>query len=116
MSGAATFFSLITGLVVIGAGGFDFTDPPKTVQIMRRLGYRYGFHRFLGLIKILGGLGLLIGLAITPIGILAALGLCVYFVLAVRAHARLGDPGQESIPAAALFMLSALSLLTIILS
>lgn len=116
MAGAATFFSLVTALVMIGSGAFDFTGPRKVLDLMAQLGRHPGFERTLGIIKILGGLGLLVGLAIKPIGVLAALGLVIYFVLAVRAHSRLGHPGSESVPAAALFMLSALTLITVLFS
>lgn len=116
MATAATFFSVLTALVMLGLGAFDFTNPPKVVDLVRRLGYKPGFHRTLGLAKALGGLGLLVGLAIGPIGVLAAIGLVIYFVLAVRAHARLGDSGAETIPAAALFILSALTLITLVFS
>ena len=116
MAAAATFFSVLTALVMLGLGAYDFTNPAKVVELVHRLGHRPGFHRTLGLVKALGGLGLLVGLVIPPIGVLAALGLVVYFVLAVRAHARLGDSGAETIPAAALFILCALTLITLVFS
>ena len=116
MATAATFLSILTAIVMLGLGAYDFTNPPKVVEQMDRLGYRPGFHRSLGLLKALGGLGLLVGLAIGPIGVLAAFGLVIYFVLAVRAHSRLGDTGAETIPAAAMFILSALTLICLIFS
>lgn len=116
MAAVATFLSVLTALVMLGLGAYDFTDPRRVVDLVRQLGHRPGFHRTLGLLKILGGLGLLVGLAIGPVGILAAIGLVLYFVLAVRAHARLGHSGAETIPAAACFILSALTLITLIFS
>jgi len=113
MSGAATFFSVVTALVMIGSAIYEFTSPPKFVDLVARLGRYPGFERTLGAIKGLGGLGLLVGLAFRPIGILAALGLTVYFILAIRAHSKLRDPGSESVPAAVLFALCALTLLTL---
>ena len=112
MSAAAVFFSVVTGLVMIASGAFDFTMPPKVVELVGRMGQRPNFVRTLGIIKILGGVGLFVGFIISPIGILAALGLVIYFVLAIRTHARLGDSGAETVPAAALFILSALTLIT----
>lgn len=116
MAAIATFLSVVTAIVMLGLGAYDFTGPQRVLELVRRLGHRPGFHRTLGLLKILGGLGLLVGLAIGWIGVLAAIGLVVYFVLAVRAHARLGDSGAETIPAAGLFILSALTLITLIFS
>ncbi|MEI7624477.1 MAG: DoxX family protein [Actinomycetes bacterium] len=112
MGSAAVFFSVVTGLVMIASGAFDLTLPPKVVALMGRLGQRPNFARTLGVLKILGGVGLFIGFIIGPIGILAALGLVIFFILAVRAHAKLGDSGAETVPAAALFILSALTLIT----
>ncbi|MEX1218054.1 MAG: DoxX family protein [Acidimicrobiales bacterium] len=112
MSSAAVFFSVVTGLAMLASSALDFTMSPKAVAIVTRLGKRPEFVRFLGLIKGLGGLGLLIGLVINPIGVLAALGLVIYFILAIRAHSKLGDSGTETLPAAAMFLLSAVTLLT----
>ena len=112
MSSAATFFSVVTALVMLGFAAYDFTMPQSVIQLVGKLGRRPNFVRTLGLTKALGGLGLLVGLAVGPIGVLAALGLVVYFILAIRAHAKLGDSGAETLPAAALFILSALTLIT----
>jgi len=116
MASLATFLSVLTALVMFGLAVYDFTNPPYVVELVRRLGRYPGFQRTLGLVKALGAFGLLVGLAIGPIGVLAALGLVVYFVLAVRAHARLGDSGAETIPAAGLFVLCALTLITLVFS
>lgn len=112
MGAAAVFFSIVTALVMGASAVYDFTMPLKVAALVERLGYRPNFVRFLGLCKGLGALGLLVGLAIGPIGVLAALGLVVYFILAIRAHAKLGDSGAETLPAAAMFILCALALIT----
>lgn len=116
MGAVATFLSVLTALIMFGLAAYDFTNPASVVDLVARLGHRPGFHRTLGLLKALGGLGLLVGLSIGPVGVLAALGLVAYFVLAVRAHSRLGDSGAETIPAAGLFVLCALTLLTLVFS
>ena len=112
MGSAAVFFSVVTGLVMLASGAYDFTMPQKVLILMDRLGHRPNFVRTLGLLKILGGFGLLIGLIFGAIGVLAALGLVAYFVFAVRARSKLGDSGAETPPAAAMFILSALTLIT----
>ena len=116
MGAAATFLSIVTAIVMLALCAFDFSGPPRVLDLVRRLGHRPGFHRTLGLVKGLGGLGLLVGLVIGPIGVLAAIGLVVYFILAIRAHSRLGDSGAETLPAAAMFILCALTLLALIFS
>lgn len=49
----------------------------------------------LGALKALGAAGLLVGLALPPLGIAAAAGLVVFFVGAVIAHARAGVGGYQ---------------------
>lgn len=112
MGSAAVFFSVVTGLVMLASGAYDFTMPQKVLTIMDRMGHRPNFVRTLGLVKILGGFGLLVGLVFGTIGVLAALGLVAYFILAIRAHSKIGDSGAETLPAAAMFILSALTLIT----
>ena len=112
MSTISILLSIVLALVLIATAVRDFSGPPEVVDLVRRLGYRPGFERTLGLIKGLAGVGLAIGVAWAPIGVLAAAGTCVYFVLAVRAHSKLGDPGSQSIPAAVLFGVSFLTLVT----
>lgn len=112
MGPAAVFFSVVTGLVMLASAAYDFTMPPNVMDLVARLGRRPNFVRTLGLLKGLGGFGLFVGLVISPIGVLAALGLVAYFILAIRAHAKLGDSGAETLPAAAMFILSALALIT----
>ena len=75
MGSAAVFFSVVTGLVMIAFGAYDFTMPQKVLNLVDRLGHRPNFVRTLGLLKVLGGLGLLVGLVFGFIGVLAALGL-----------------------------------------
>jgi hypothetical protein len=116
MGAAAAFFSVVTALVMAASAVYDFMMPPKVVDLVLRLGHPRNFVRTLGLLKGLGALGLLVGLAIGPIGVLAALGLVAYFILAIRAHAKLGDSGAETLPAAAMFILSALALITTLFS
>jgi nitroreductase len=85
MGPAAVFFSVVTGLVMLAFAAYDFTMPPKVMDLVARLGRRPNFVRTLGLLKGLGGLGLFVGLVLSPIGVLAALGLVAYFILALRA-------------------------------
>jgi len=97
---------------MLASGAYDFTMPQNVLILMDRLGHRPNFVRTLGLLKILGGFGLLVGLVFGVIGVLAALGLVVYFILAIRAHSKIGDSGAATLPAAAMFILSALTLIT----
>jgi DoxX-like family len=54
----------------------------------------------LAFVLLLGAAGLLLGLAWAPIGIAAAAGVVVYFVLAIVAHVRHDDAGNLPTPVA----------------
>ena len=103
--------SVLIALIALASAALDFKGAPQIKELMRRLQYRPGFERFLGAIKVLGALGLLIGLGIHGLGVAAALGFLIYFILAVRAHRSIGDTPKETGPAV---VLAALSLLTVI--
>jgi hypothetical protein len=54
----------------------------------------------LAFVLLLGAAGLLVGLAWAPIGIAAAVGVVVYFVLAIVAHVRHDDAANLPTPVA----------------
>ncbi len=112
----ATILSIITALVVGGSGIYDFMNPPKVLQLMHDLGYKPGFHRSLGIIKLAAAVGLLLGLQAVDLGLLASFGLIVYFGLALRAHRRLGHETAESYPAIGMLALSAITFLALLFS
>lgn len=62
----------------------------------------------LGVLKALGALGLLAGLALPPIGRAAALGVVLYFVGAIITHLRAGD--HDMAPAASFGLLAVVAL------
>lgn len=49
----------------------------------------------IGTLKILGALGLSVGLAFHPLGVSAAIGLVLFFVCALYTHVRAGDYGAQ---------------------
>ena len=79
-----------TAAVNIYAGVSDFTRPYWLIANIRRLGVGEQWLPTLGILKLLGALGLLVGIAVPQIGIAAAAGLVLYFVGAMvtvlRAH------------------------------
>lgn len=105
-------FTIILIAMTAGSAAMDFQGPPQIKDLMARLEYRPGFERTLGLIKFAGALGLLVGFWITPIGVLAGMSFVAYFVLAVQAHRKLGDPVKEAAPAIFLLVVSVLVVIT----
>ncbi|MGC1463341.1 MAG: DoxX family protein [Terracidiphilus sp.] len=67
----------------IYAGICDFTRPNWLLANIKRLEVKERWLPTLGVLKLLGGLGLLAGIAVQRIGIAAAAGLVLYFVGAV---------------------------------
>ena len=116
MAQVSLIVSVLLAVIMFVTAYLDFAGSRQVLDLMRRMGRRPGFERLLGIIKILGGLGLLIGLAVPFLGLLAAAGLALYFALAVFAHSRIGDDGRAMMPAVVLFALSALATLTKIFS
>lgn len=74
----------------IYAGISDFTRPNWLLANIKRLEVEERWLPTLGVLKLLGGIGLLAGFYYPQIGVAAAAGLIVYFVAAVvtvlRAH------------------------------
>ena len=92
----------------------DFRGSEKVEDLMRRLGHRPKFEHLLGVIKVIGDLGLLVGLlgGFRYLTVAAALGFTIYFLLAIRAHRSINDPTNEMLPAAVLLVVSAGTVLT----
>lgn len=84
----------ITLLTAFFAGGAAFTsltghDYPKAMMKMKRIPQSWG--PMLGGVLAAGTIGLLAGFAVPLLGVLAAIGLELYFVLALVAHLRVGS-------------------------
>lgn len=67
----------------IYAGICDFTRPKWLLINMKRLEVEERWLPTLGILKLLGGLGLLAGIGVSQIGVAAAAGLVLYFVCAM---------------------------------
>lgn len=72
---------------------------------MREEFLRYGMPRlriFVGVMEILGGVGVLLGLAFAPVGALAAAGLTLMMILGLIVRIKIHDSRHLMVPAAAL--------------
>lgn len=108
----SVIFTVLLIAAAVGTAVMDFQGQPQVRELMARLEYRPGFERTLGLIKLTGALGLIIGFWSSPIRVLAALGFVAYFALAVGAHRKLKDPPKEAAAAMVLLVVAALVALT----
>jgi hypothetical protein len=81
LAAAANFFS----------AGCDFVRYKQVSIAMARAGVPDSWMTTLGILKAAGGIGLLIGIGIPPIGMAAAIGLTLFFVGAIVTHLRAHD-------------------------
>ena len=85
---------------------------PQVVETMHSVGVTDQQMKGLAGLEFLGSLGLLVGIWIPILGVLAALGLTVYFLGAIIAHVRAKQGFAEALPSVGL---SVLALATLIL-
>ncbi|MFI9508560.1 DoxX family protein [Nocardia sp. NPDC052566] len=96
-----TAYVIVTMIAAVMAGGAAITDalrPPWLLANMNRYGIAEKHLVALGLIKAVGAVGLLAGLAIPGLAAAAALGIVVYFLLATAAVLRAKAYSDTVIP------------------
>ncbi|MFI5898413.1 DoxX family protein [Actinoplanes sp. NPDC051513] len=86
-----TVVSLLLAVLLLVVAIRKLTHAPAVVESYRRVGVPERRLNLLALILATGGAGLVAGLWWRPLGVAAAAGLLVYFVLAVVAHVRHQD-------------------------
>ena len=79
---------------------------PQVLQTLTHVGVTPGQIRALGVIMLLGVLGIVAGIWVPILGVLAALGLVLYFLGGALAHLRVKDPVKDAAPALGLAVLS----------
>jgi uncharacterized membrane protein YphA (DoxX/SURF4 family) len=84
--------AIATALALTASARLKLTRDPRAVeQISTALDVPLGWFPALAAAELAGAVGVLVGLAVTPIGIAASVGLIVYFVLAIAFHLRAHD-------------------------
>ena len=112
MSLASNILSVLLALVCVASAYTDLTMMPQIVESMTKLKMPTRIIPALGLAKIAGAAGLLIGFSNNNLRIYAAFCLAVYFVLATWCHVRVRDTAANTIPALVLCLVSIATLLT----
>lgn len=100
--------SVLLALAAAGSAAGKLTKNPKVVEGMTAVNVPMSWLPRLALAELAGAVGLLVGLAVAPLGIAAAIGLVAYFVGAVAAHVRVGN--KDVAPAAALAVVAVAAL------
>ena len=85
---------------MVAAAARKLTHRAGVVAEYARVGVPEERLNHLALILLAGAAGLLLGLAWPPVGLAAAAGTVVYFLLAVAAHLRHGDAAHLAVPVA----------------
>lgn len=83
--------SLVLAALLLATAIRKLTHAPAVVETYRRVGVPERRLNLLAVILAAGAAGLVIGLWWQPLGVAAAVGLVVYFALAVAAHVRHHD-------------------------
>lgn len=99
--------SLAVASVVSGFG--KLARHPIPVEVLTRVGVPAARIPVLGVLQILGGLGIIVGIWVPVLGMLASLCLTLYFLGAIFAHLRIKDTARGTAPALALFALALLA-------
>jgi uncharacterized membrane protein YphA (DoxX/SURF4 family) len=102
---ALVVMALVSGVSFLYYGYTVLSQPRMKVEFDR---YRMpGVRRLVGAVELLGGAGVLLGLAYPPLGALAAAGLTSLMVLGLLTRLRIHDEPRTMVPAALLAALNA---------
>ena len=96
MSPAITIISLLLAAALAFSAIRKLSHEPRYVEGYLRVGVPEDRLDPLAVVLVAGAAGLIAGLFWTPVGIAAAAGLVVYFLVAIGFHLRAGD--AESLP------------------
>ena len=111
MSLASHILSVVLALVCVASAYADLMMMPQIVESMKTLKMPIRIIPALGVAKLAGAAGLIIGFSNENLRIYAAFCLAVYFVLATWCHVRVRDTTANTIPALALCLVSIATLL-----
>lgn len=102
--------SALLMLAFLGAGVGKLRRAEPVTGTLEGLGVTPGLQQLVGALEVLGALGVLIGLWLQPLGILAAVGLVLMMLGAIIFHVRAHDTVKNSVGALVLLAFSGLVL------
>jgi len=111
MFNAYVIVTVIAAIANGYAAANDFSRPQWLLANMTRLGVRESRLTELGLLKAAGAVGLLVGIGVPLLGMVAAAGLALFFLCAITVHLRSRD--YYSLGAPIGFLLMALASLVL---
>jgi hypothetical protein len=112
MNSAHSILNIFLAVLCTASAIGDFLKLPSVMRAAETVGCPPSLCNILGLIKMLAAVGLIVGFAVKEIGIAAAVGLSIYFVLAVGAHLRVRDQLKGILPAIVMLAICTATLAT----
>lgn len=83
--------SAVLGCGAALSGLMKLRRDARVLEPISALGVPLDWFPFLGAAEVAGGVGVVVGLGVAPLGIAAATGLTLYFIGAEATHLRVGD-------------------------
>jgi hypothetical protein len=100
MFAATVVTSCLLAVAMAGSAVRKLGHSESVVAQYRAAGVPEERLTLLAAILVVGAVGLVAGLVVGPLGVLAAAATCTYFLLAIVSHARAGDLTHAAMPAA----------------
>jgi hypothetical protein len=107
MSAVTVVLTVVLALLFLGTAAGKLTGHAASVAIRDHLTIPAVRWQEIGLLEVAGAGGVLIGLALRPLGIAAAAGLVLVSLGAIATHVRAGDKPAAALPAFAALALAA---------
>jgi hypothetical protein len=98
MTVATTLASILLAAAITYAAVRKLSHRPEVVAEYARAGVPEPWLDRLAVVLLAAALALIAGLAWAPLGVAAAVGLVVYFAVAIGFHVRAGDLGNVATP------------------
>ncbi|MEU6789387.1 DoxX family protein [Nonomuraea angiospora] len=83
--------SILLGLLFVGTGGIKVLSLPQSLAVRDHLGLQPRLWQLIGVCEAAGGVGLLAGLAVPPLGVAASIGLVLLMAGAIISRIRVSD-------------------------
>jgi uncharacterized membrane protein YphA (DoxX/SURF4 family) len=111
MTIALIIFASLLSFAAIGSAISKLMKVPDVMTAMAKVGVAPNRIPLLALLEIAGGLGLIVGIWMPTLGLLAALGLVLYFVGALFAHFSRGHKPADFGAALGIFVIAVVTTL-----
>jgi uncharacterized membrane protein YphA (DoxX/SURF4 family) len=94
-----TALSLVLAVVCLVPAVGKLGAHPKMLATAGHFDIPWAQYRLIGVAELVAAVGVLLGLVWSPVGVVAASGMCALLVGALASHRRVGDPLPEAAPA-----------------